>query len=544
MRKATIGCMMFVFAISTCASDWPQYQHDAQRTGATAEMAPPPYRTAWFRSFVPDDRIHPAVQTVVADGKLFVGTKRGLMYGLDALTGAELWCAQAGGAILHTAAIAGDTVVFGAMDGGIYARKTADGAEAWTLLTCEGPLKHGFSAATLLAGGKVFLPRRDGTLFAVNAADGAIAWTRAIGPVFNAGAAYHDGRVYIGTEDMKLHCLSAADGKTIWETGRVHGQSWGTYCPVVTGGKVIANIMRSVRFSGGDRISAAYSERSDIRATVAGKLVDIWPFFEMTPPYDEMRFEWVQELARGRMPKALAEYGFLDSAKVVEYYRENPHMVNMQVRDEKTGQWQPVAHWRVPMMGGPASPPVLWKDGTLVTGISLFNAMFGRLDLDAGHIVDVLHNTLTHDEFDELKKTGQLNVVLGRGSGNGDETVNLSIGGDIVYAVHTTDMFEPGGTAAFNPGCFDMRSRRWHPMNDGWRHHPYRGGKPLNDKPIIHGDPAYSVGDENRAGGGSPAVIAEGHVYHVTFESTIIARATRTEEWILENFGSLQAEVK
>jgi hypothetical protein len=348
---------------------------------------------------------------------------------------------------------------------------------------------------------------------------------------------------------MRLHCLDAESGEPVWQSERVYGQSWGTYCPVVVGGKVIANTMRSVRYSGGDEVGAPYAGSygiGDISPVIDGEATDIWKIASLTKPnLIELRMKWIQELSEGRMPEDLATLGYLDSGKIVAYYRDNPHMATMQVRDEETGQWQPVVHWRHPMMGGPAAPPARWKDGTVVTGVALFNSMFGRLDLDTGHIVDLLHNNITRQELDELRKDARARQqAFGIGTGNGDETVCLSIGGDIVYAVHTTDTFGHGTGGAFSSGCFDMRTRRWHRMNDHWRHHKFRGGWQTNDKTIIHGTAQYSTGDENRAGGGSPVVIAEGRVYHVTFESTIIARTTRTEAWVLENFGSLEAEVE
>jgi hypothetical protein len=37
-------------------ADWPQYQHDARRSGFTAEEVHPPYKVAWRQCFLPKRR--------------------------------------------------------------------------------------------------------------------------------------------------------------------------------------------------------------------------------------------------------------------------------------------------------------------------------------------------------------------------------------------------------------------------------------------------------------------------------------------------------
>ena len=36
------------------ASEWPQLQHDPQRSGYTPETVKPPFKVAWYRDFQPE----------------------------------------------------------------------------------------------------------------------------------------------------------------------------------------------------------------------------------------------------------------------------------------------------------------------------------------------------------------------------------------------------------------------------------------------------------------------------------------------------------
>src|SRR5215203_6714830 len=93
------------------AAGWPMLGHDAARSGATAVELRPPFARKWYRAF-PDEGINAGVQPVVADGKVFVGTLRGVLHAIDAETGKDLWTFRAGGPILHACAAADGRVFF------------------------------------------------------------------------------------------------------------------------------------------------------------------------------------------------------------------------------------------------------------------------------------------------------------------------------------------------------------------------------------------------------------------------------------------------
>ena len=116
---------------------------------------------AWAFAF-PGETLSEAPSTVI-DGRLFVGSRSGTVYALDAKTGCTHWTFQAGaavkGAILVAVLQAGEapTAFFGDIGGRAYALNAATGEQRWSVVVDEHPsarLTGGFQ----LVDGKLFVP--------------------------------------------------------------------------------------------------------------------------------------------------------------------------------------------------------------------------------------------------------------------------------------------------------------------------------------------------------------------------------------------------
>ncbi len=62
--------------------------HDPARSGATSTEIRPPFARKRYRLF-PDEGIMSGVQPVVAGGKVYLGTLRGIVHAIDAETGKD-----------------------------------------------------------------------------------------------------------------------------------------------------------------------------------------------------------------------------------------------------------------------------------------------------------------------------------------------------------------------------------------------------------------------------------------------------------------------
>ena len=246
MRRAAIAVLVVATAWGwpAQAADWPQLGNGPQHLGYSPEKLRPPLKLKWNVQFQPE-RLYPALQPVVAAGRVFLGTERGNLYAVDAATAKRLWKFPPGadehvGPILHTAGVEGGRVFFASMDGCVYALEAESGKLAWKF---GWPGCGGFSTAVLLAEGMVFAASRRGSLFRIRQADGKCPWVVHTGVPLLQSLAYNDGRIYGAGMDMRLRAFDARTGKRLWWAEPVKGLAFKDYWPVVYKGLVIVRPM-------------------------------------------------------------------------------------------------------------------------------------------------------------------------------------------------------------------------------------------------------------------------------------------------------------
>lgn len=238
---------------------------------------------AWAFAF-PGETLAEAPPTVI-DGRLFVGSRSGTVYALDAKTGCTHWTFQAGsavkGAILVATVKDGDTptAFFGDIGGRAYAVDAATGAQRWAIVADEHPaarLTGGFQ----LVDGQLIVPVSSleeglaadpnyacctfrGAVVALDPATGEQRWKKhSVEPAPSAQADAPNGRKLFGpnggaiwaapTIDPKLPMLyvstgdnysqpatdtsdailamSRTDGKIAWIYQGLAGDAWNVAC--------------------------------------------------------------------------------------------------------------------------------------------------------------------------------------------------------------------------------------------------------------------------------------------------------------------------
>ncbi|MBA3416111.1 MAG: PQQ-binding-like beta-propeller repeat protein, partial [Chloroflexia bacterium] len=98
---------------------------------------------------------------VVADGRLFVGTKSGFLVALDVDDGLEQWRADLGGYVTRSTPVVVDDTVFAASGYAVFAFAAADGQERW-----RAPIRFAGSASPTYADGVLYVPTQEGNIFA------------------------------------------------------------------------------------------------------------------------------------------------------------------------------------------------------------------------------------------------------------------------------------------------------------------------------------------------------------------------------------------
>jgi uncharacterized repeat protein (TIGR01451 family) len=454
-------------------NDWPQLQHDPQRTGYTPYEVRPPYAYLWKWNEVP---FASRTQPVVAGGRLFIGGLDGVMYARDAQTGASLWTFATPGPIRHSAAVYEGRVFFGSHDGRVYALDAALGELSWQFQTGGG-----IATAPVVANDTVYIGSADGVFYALSTDDGDLRWDYDVAaPILTSAALSTDGNtVYFGAEDVTGYALRASDGALRWST-QLQGQSLADRWPVVVGDAVIYRSQSVYNYS-------RLLRRGDDVMDEAGTLDP----------------DWAADWSKVR-------------PEIVNYLIENPDCQTFFVLDADTGAPRgpaPVLHTYG--NGDPAGPPAvrgeeiymlyrarhgIQNDAGSVHVTTRYDAALGRMDLDT---LDIVNLTLGPGEDWHLHYRA-----------TSDEPAILSIAGSMLFVdnwtrlggidVDTGQLFEVANVADYWPECGSNCVGRSGPM-------------PFFDSYPFPG-PRVGEGRVHR-----PAVIANGVIYWRVIEGGLAA---------------------
>lgn len=194
-----------------------------------------------------------------ADGNLYVAGMDGNIYAIDAEAGTENGSWQTESSFPGGLALDGDMLYAGGLDNFLHAfdRTAPDTEEVW-VFTAE----TGIWGAPIVVDGHVIFGDMDGNVYAVRAISGELLWqASAPGPIVTS-AAVSDGVVYIasegdpGSRDQQwfLTAFNLEDGTQAWQQTPVAG----IYTtPVVIGDSVIG-----VLFGDTDELLIAYDKTS------------------------------------------------------------------------------------------------------------------------------------------------------------------------------------------------------------------------------------------------------------------------------------------
>lgn len=237
MKQAAASAFVVILAFNASAADWPQLQCDAAKSGFQPAESIATDRHAnttptggygtetwgWTNQWL-------AGQPVVGGGKVVIGSLQGFVYAREEATGAEAWSVEVDGPVLNSCAIMGNRVIVATQAGTVQALALTNGAPLWTYAGA----RKGYAAAPTFAGDRIYIGSKDGTFHALDAATGDAVWTFAVGGSNDAGvvrtpilcsAAVLAGRVFFGAENMHAYALDAATGARLWRRA-LSGQSF------------------------------------------------------------------------------------------------------------------------------------------------------------------------------------------------------------------------------------------------------------------------------------------------------------------------------
>lgn len=263
-----------------CAGDWPMFHHDVAHSGyAPDEKVPDDLELLWSYETRGEVLSSPAV----ADGKVYVGSRDGVLYCLDENTGSVIWNYNTWSRIYFSSPVVENGRVL-ISSGKTHCLNKTSGTEIWSyesgspdsspavantkvFVSSVNPYNAVYCIDTnsgkliwrwngtppqyvaenesriyplfspTAVDGKVFVGSSDGNFYCLNENTGELIWSCKMGCVEKPPTVL-GSKVIVGSNDAKIYCLNKNTGELIWsyETGGSVDSS-----PAVTDGKVFAS---------------------------------------------------------------------------------------------------------------------------------------------------------------------------------------------------------------------------------------------------------------------------------------------------------------
>jgi outer membrane protein assembly factor BamB len=221
---------------------WPTYGFDLTRTRYAPDFHHrPPYRQLWVVRAGKLIEFPP----VIAYGRLYFSTIRGLFRAVDAETGRVVWRKDLKRFSAASPTV-GDGMVYQPLlnapgeerdtaPGFLVAMDAETGDDVWRF-------KAGaIESSPLLVDGVLYFGTFDDKLYALDARTREVRWAYKTGDNVKGGAVFSGGTIYFGSYDGKVYAVDARTGKLRWRSGAQGGlRGIGTFyaTPAVAYGRV------------------------------------------------------------------------------------------------------------------------------------------------------------------------------------------------------------------------------------------------------------------------------------------------------------------
>lgn len=261
------GDLSLSVADVTAPGDWPQLQHDAQRTGRTTVTMQPQTRARWIwfgsnhilrnkntkpgvstwdddlSSYQGHDLDMPnsvpftfseSMQPLIVNGKVFVGdVSAEKVWAIKLDDGATIWEATNPGGALWPGIATSSKVVFTSLRGYVTAWDANSGTQLWRVDTGRT-----IYSSPALVGDAVIVTSQNGKVYSININTGAINWQTDTGAPITSHPTVYQNRVYIGNEAMYAVALDLNTGQELARQ-KLMGQSFRGLWAVGVGNRVI-----------------------------------------------------------------------------------------------------------------------------------------------------------------------------------------------------------------------------------------------------------------------------------------------------------------
>lgn len=218
MRKAqallVLILLLALVPAQALAADWTAVRKDAQHTSHADETLTPPLAPAWVSNAGGNVIGSPVI---VGDTVYYTNGEGASLIAADLATGRAKWAFQAISTVEGSPTVANDSVIFGSYDRSqgskdsqIYRVKASDGSLVW-----KTQLGSGMYSSPLVYSDHVYVGTDNSDFYALDLATGHIVW-QLTGNTTQGSPAGDRGKVYIGMYDGHVYALDALTGKVAW----------------------------------------------------------------------------------------------------------------------------------------------------------------------------------------------------------------------------------------------------------------------------------------------------------------------------------------
>jgi eukaryotic-like serine/threonine-protein kinase len=200
---------------ATITGDWTMFRHDLSHSGyTTSGYLANSAKLLWNYSTGAEVVSSPAV----AGGYVFVGSKDGQIYCLNASNGKLVWNFPTLGEVDSSPAIYNGCIYVGSNDGWVYCIDITKGMPVWISFV-GGEVR----SSPAIIDGSVLVGSGKHDILCFNASNGDLIWAFSTSKKVDSSPAVSDGVVYVATDDFYVHALNASTGHELWNhhTGSV-----------------------------------------------------------------------------------------------------------------------------------------------------------------------------------------------------------------------------------------------------------------------------------------------------------------------------------
>jgi outer membrane protein assembly factor BamB/HEAT repeat protein len=188
-------------------TSWPMFHRGPEHLGATESELRPPLKALWIYGTKGPIMGSP----VVADGVVFVGSRDGNLYAVDAKRGVEQWRLRTADRIESTPAVGPQAVFIGSHDGKLYAAAKDSGRRLW-----QRDLNSPVRSSVTLANGRLFVGNRDGRVVALRPDSGELLWQAQTHGEVSSVPAASNGTLVVGSWDGGIYAHATETGEALW----------------------------------------------------------------------------------------------------------------------------------------------------------------------------------------------------------------------------------------------------------------------------------------------------------------------------------------